>query len=147
MDGVLCEIDVALLCVMKDILNVQEYREAEDWYYRERKPLLDARLFLAKDDEMFVVTSRSKEIAEFTRQWMDKYYPNAQLFFVHQPMYTSTNENEIERWTKKKVELKAEMINKLKLDVYFDDEATSAFGYLRKLCPNTKIIKYGGRLE
>jgi len=46
LDGVLCNIDVALLRII-DNLPDESRVDIERWYYRDRKPLLNANLFLA----------------------------------------------------------------------------------------------------
>lgn len=148
LDGTLCSIDVAMLRLIDNEPNKEAQCSAEEWYYRERKPLLDARLFLSKDDKFYIITSRPERLQEITKLWVKHYYPQARLFFVNQEtLRPEENNNEsIKNWCFNKVQLKAEKINELGIDVYFDDEA-EAFEEFRKLCPNCKIVKYGGRLE
>ena len=148
LDGVLCDIDIATLRLIDNEPNAEARQSAEEWYYRERKPLLDARLLLSKDDEFYIITSRPERLQKITKLWVKHYYPQARLYFVSQEsLRPEENNNEsIKNWCFNKVQLKAQKINELGIDVYFDDEA-EAFEEFRKLCPNCKIIKYGGRLE
>ena len=148
LDGVLCNIDVATLHLIVNTTPEDARCSTEEWYYRERKPLLDARLLLSKDDEFYIITSRPERLQEITKLWVKHYYPQARLYFVSQEsLRPDENNNEsIKNWCFNKVQLKAQKINELGIDVFFDDEA-EAFEEFRKLCPNCKIIKYGGRLE
>lgn len=145
LDGTLCEIDIGLLRVI-DNMEGEAQRSAEEWYYRERKPLLNARLFLHPDDKMFIVTSRPKRLEKWTKQWVLKYYPLTMinLYIVNYPTPKGNTEKEVNGWLENKQKHKANILNQLKLDVYIDDDVQVPI--LRKYCPNIKIIQYGGRI-
>jgi len=146
LDGVLCDIDLGLIRVIDNMTNPEAKYSAREWYFRERKPLLDARLFLSPDDEFYIITSRSHEFLDITKKWVRYYYPNAKLITINQKMM-DCNQNDtesIKKYVNSKIKLKAEIINKLGIDVYFEDDGVKLF---RELCPNCAIIKYGGRLE
>ena len=66
LDGVLCEIDVFGLRLIDNTTPKEAQCSAEEWYYRERKPLLDARLLLSKDDEFYIITSRTDRLQKIT---------------------------------------------------------------------------------
>lgn len=117
---------------------------AEPYYYREQKPLLNPELFLASGDEYIVITGRSKGLLADTEAWLKKFCPNYKKLIMANlgPCYDDIN---VEDWSKRQAELKAKIINEEKIDVYFEDNGTCA-DYLRKLCPKTKIIQFGGRI-
>lgn len=150
LDGTLCPIDIATLRLLDNVKDKEQYDSTEAWYYRERKPLLDARLVLSEQDEMYVITSRPERLRLITERWLKHYYPNAKLVIVNQNTLNvlkgKVNDKEaILNWSKSKAELKAVEINKLGIEVYFDDES-EVMEYFRSLCPKCKIIKYGGRI-
>ena len=96
---------------------------------------------------MYVITSRPERLRWITERWLKHYYPNAKLIIVDQATLGSCNDVKgIKQWLKTKVEMKAAVINKFGIEVYFDDES-EMLEHFRKLCPNCKIIKYGGRIE
>lgn len=148
LDGVLCDIDVALLRILDNIKDEKARLSAEEWYYRERKPLLNAKLFLRNSDEFHIITSRPKRLAKITMKWVGHYYPNSNLHIVFQDTIKcgENGSKDITEYCKQKVTLKANKINQLGIEVFFDDEA-EAFDLFRELCPNCKIIKFGGRVE
>lgn len=145
LDGVLCNIDVAVLRIIDNMPDTWGRASMEEWYYRERDPLLNPYDLLTEDDEFFIITSRRKHLHEITKRWVKKYFPNAKLFMLDLPeMLIGFTDVKAFFWEKVS-EAKARMINKLHLDVYFDDSAINV-QFLREMCPNTKIIQYGGRL-
>jgi hypothetical protein len=144
-DGVLAEIDCAMLRVMDNMTQGKE--SAEEWYYRDRKPLLDARSFLSQNDELIILTGRPDHLKDTTMLWIKQYYPNAKLFFATPsllPPKGNTQES-VKKWCEAKLMCKASYINNLGLDVYFEDE-NEGMEDLRKACPKCKIIMYGGRI-
>lgn len=145
MDGVLCKIDVALLRVL-DNLPEDVRATAEEWYYRQREPLLDARLFLAPQDQMFIITSRPERLLQVTKAWVRKFYPFATLEFAHHDTIEkgANSQSDVSKWLIAKQVSKAYFINYYKIDVYFDDD--NEVDILRKHCPKCKIIKYGERI-
>ena len=145
MDGVLCKIDVALLRLI-DNMPDEVRKSAEEWYYRQRPPELNASLFLHEDDKMFIITSRPRRLARVTGKWVKKFYPYAHLYFAPYDTLSKwqNSEEQVVNWLIKKQATKAVVINELEIDVYFDDDCEVS--ELRKLCPNTKIVKYGDRI-
>ena len=143
LDGVLCNVDVGLLRVI-DNMKDEVKKSAEEWYYRERKPLLNPILFLSAEDKFYIITSRPKRLEYITRPWVNRYYPNAIFINTdHETLTKKDNDREaIKDWLKKMAEKKAELVSKL--DVYFEDSSDTVY-WLRKMCPDTKIIQYGGR--
>ena len=145
-DGVLTDINVATLRIM-DNLQDDAKISAEQWYYRERKPLLDPRLMCDKKDEIYVITGRPERVKDITKEWIKFYYPQAKLFFAspHMGVITGNTAKEIKQWCIDKLLTKVAKINELGIDVFFEDES-EGIDELRKACPKCKIIKYGGRL-
>jgi len=146
LDGVLCNVSITQIVLLNEIPDEKLRNYAKLWYYRERKPLLDARLLLKHDDEMYIITSRDKEFTDVTERWVKHYYPKAKLTVLGQDEMEGNGELKARDYCKEKVEMKAQKINELGVEVYFDDEA-EWFDDFRELCPNCKIIKYGGRLK
>jgi len=144
LDGVLCKIDVGLLRVIDNMQNEEAKKSAEEWYYRERKPELDAKMFLSENDKMFILTSRPDRLAYITIPWVKRYYPNVSLTITSHETLKGNSKDEVKDWLKEMARKKAEIINQMGLDIYFEDSPTTVH-WLRKFCPNTKIIHYGGR--
>jgi hypothetical protein len=143
-DGVLCDIDVAVLRMMDNITDTKVKESVEEWYYRERKPLLNPKLFLRESDEFHIITSRPKRLVKITMKWVGHYYPNAKLHIIFQD--TIQGIGNVKEYCEAKIRMKAKKINDLGIDVYFDDEA-EGFDLYEKLCPGCKVLKYGARIE
>ena len=116
----------------------------EEWYYRDRKPLLNINLFLSDNDAFYVITGRPKDLSTITNSCVNHHYPLSEVILVGEKRmcHDKTSEKEWDKLAK----LKANKINELELDIYFDDEPETIVK-LRELCPKTKIIYYGGRVE
>jgi len=115
---------------------------------REANLLLNPVDFLVfPDDEYYLITSRSKELTSITKKWVKKYCPHVKKLIVlgQRLLGNTSNKKEIEEWLDTTARDKAEVINKYKIEVYFDD-STYVVKRLRELCPNCKIINYGGRV-
>ena len=150
LDGVLCGINVGVLRIIDNIQRGDVKRSSEEWYYRERKPLLNPHFFLSEKDEMFIITSRSERLSHITKTWVRHFFGNRvtekRLIIVsHETKKLGNSKMQVNKWLREMGEKKAKTINKLELDVYFEDSPETV-QVLRKLCPNTKIIHYGGRL-
>lgn len=116
----------------------------EKIYYDTLKPNLNPYMFLKESDKGFIISARRKELHKVTKRWCDKWFPALKLCFAERESWRHVQE--MKHWHELVAESKSKVINRLKLDVYFEDlpEVVNA---LRKLCPRTKIIQYGGRLE
>lgn len=145
LDGTLCDIDVAVLRIIDNIDDEDTKKSVEEWYYRERKPLLNPKLFLRQSDEFHIVTSRPKRLAILTMKWVGHFFPNSKLHVVFQDTIQNGN-HDVKKYCEEKIKLKAKKINEIGIEVFFDDEA-EGFDLFRELCPNCKVIKYGGRIE
>ena len=149
LDGVLCDIDIAMLRLIDNLDDENIRGNVELWYYKSRKPYLNPYMYTSIDDEMFVVTGRSAKFKRLTNEWIDRYLP-----FLHGKVYVvgedgddivnCSSEEEVQAWVKRIMQRKADKINELELDVFFDDSCSVPI--LRKLCPKTKIIQVGGQL-
>lgn len=121
--------------------------ELSKFYYLSRRILLNPLDFLAEEDELFLITGRNKsykQLKEFTEKWKEQRFPKATLILTNHDVKEDTVH--IDNFFVKHAKLKAHFINKLGIDVYFED-TPEIVEELRKLCPRTKIIQYGGRLK
>jgi len=150
LDGVLCDIDIPVLRILDNLPDEQK-ESVEEWYYRGRVPMLNPYMFKSIDDKIFIITGRSKHLLDITKNWIKRFLPDVYMrgnFYVvgdsNDLLDNENTEKEIDLWVKRRMQEKADMINKLKIDVFFDDTYNTPI--LRKLCPNTKIIQYGGQL-
>lgn len=109
----------------------------------EAKPVLNPRLFTSEKDEIYFITARSPAFDEITKRWCKHFFPDVTLVSVVVPPWKDSNG--WDKWYTIVARMKANIINDLKIDVYFEDMPVTV-KHLRKLCPNTKIIQYGGRI-
>ena len=80
-------------------------------------------------DEVVCITGRTEFYRNITEEWAKKHNLNIK---IHYMPYSRTTKNMI-KW-------KTEMIEKLNIDVFYEDDNRIIKG-LRKNLPNTKIIK------
>jgi len=146
-DGVVAEADIGLFRTA-DRFSKEIQQDIYSWTMREANLLLNPVDFLVfPDDEYYLITSRSKELTSITKKWVKKYCPHVKKLIVlgQRLLGNTSNKKEIEEWLDTTARDKAEVINKYKIEVYFDD-STYVVKRLRELCPNCKIINYGGRV-
>lgn len=147
-DGVLCDLDVTKLRLLDYVESMSKENGVggKKFYYQERKPVLNPYHFLRKDDEFYVISWRELGYQGLGREWLSAHniYPK-EVFFVGErsPLVGVTDPEEIKKKFLAVAEEKAAIINKLKLDIYLDDNLTIVEA-LDKLCPNTHIIFYSG---
>lgn len=127
-----------------EIRLTHEFPNLERIYYDTRKIQLIPQDFISNDDEAFMITGRRAALIPQTEAWHKKYFPNISLVILSVEPYEK--DEDIEDWMKRSAVAKAKKINELELDVYFEDMPATV-RELRKLCPNTKIIQYGGRID
>ena len=127
-----------------EIRLTHEFPNLERIYYDTRKIQLIPQDFISNDDEAFMITGRRAALIPQTEAWHKKYFPNITLIVLSVEPYT--RDEDIQDWMKRSAVAKAAKINELGLDVYFEDMPTTVRA-LRELCPNTKIIQYGGRID
>ncbi len=113
--------------------------------YADAMVQITPQLLSHEDDELFILTGRESCLAEATIKVCNRHFPGIPVYFI-QASVTWKDPSEFSDWFKAIAEAKAVVINKLKLDVYFEDMPETVIA-LRELCPNTKIIQYGGRLR
>jgi len=135
-----------------DLDGVIVHQNGAEWRYLENegkalrdyvaalRPTLDIKMFVHPGDEAFIVTGRDSRLHVITDFWCQKWFPGIVLHCVNQAI-----EEPVGGWIKHITSEKAKVIRVLELDVYFEDNAT-VVERLRILCPNTKIIQYGGML-
>lgn len=106
-------------------------------------------MFARSDDEVYIVTGRNEKLRDITIEWLERYYPTLcdNLYTTGKDgdnLYNCINQDEIIKWVERRLKGKADIINTLNIDVFFDD--SKEVPKLRKLCPNTKIIQVGGQI-
>lgn len=138
LDGVITRSAVGIWILSGD--NV----ELKKLFTATLRPQILPQMFTFKGDELYIITARQKELRDVTADWCFKFFPNIPVFQVHLPMWKS--QKDWEWWREEVAKRKAKIINELKLDIYFED-IPQTVERLRKLCPNTKIIQYGGRVR
>jgi len=106
-------------------LKLKLYRK----YRKEAKPniLLIKKL---KNKKFYIVTSRKKYWKKMTNTWLQKYNLTPMAVFFY---------NEKEKTREKIIKYKANILKKLKIQVYYEDDIVIA-EMLKKLCPKTKIL-------
>lgn len=146
LDGVVQEIDLGLIRVMDHNKSEEERRDICNFYYISRRQQLNPLDFCHENDELFFITGRPKDQLELTTRWKNKYYPMAKLVLLNKDNKDAYCIGlSIEEWLKKQAMIKARAIIENKIDVYFEDTPGIVLE-LRKICPHTKIIQYGGRI-
>ena len=147
LDGVICDINLSLLAVIMRILPEGEWKkQITNLYYSEGKVKIHPEMFLGLDDEFYIITSRTADLEPVTALWVRKFCPRTKLIMVDQEIPHMHSKEELENYREMQAKKKAIEINKLGLDVYFEDSWT-VVQRLRQLCPKTKIICFGGRIE
>lgn len=141
LDGVLMTQDICLLQVMRCLEKHSNLPWARSWYYRTGKLQMDPKMFMNNEDEGFVITCREKGLESVTKIWCKRHIPILKLIQVYPKVKTGVGT--FRAWCNGSALAKAEVINKLGLDVYFED-VPIIVRRLRELCPNTKILRYGG---
>jgi hypothetical protein len=124
-------------------IPIRDSPVAQEVYYSSRQPELLPSMFCHKDDKAYIITARKKELKQITKDWCKLHFPGLTVIQLNTPEWNKTSE--IKVWMKGIAEVKAEKINELQLDVYFEDMPETVI-WLRNLCPNCKIIQYGGRV-
>ena len=141
-DGVILEIDLFALRFIDSLSDSKLRSELSKYYYKSRRFLLNPIDFINKDDILFIVTGRNNLYKNITEAWHKKYLPEAILVCLdHEEPKVETI---LEDWFIKQAIVKSKALKKYKIDVYFED-TPEVVRELRKLCPDTKIVQYGGR--
>jgi len=143
-DGVILDIDLGLIRAIDFIHNKEEEQEATRFYYVCRRPLLNPLDFLHEDDELYIITGRDEKFREITEKWAKRYFPSAKLIVLgHEE---PTGDTIFEEWYVKQARRKAKALIENQIDIYFEDTAP-VVRELRMMCPKTKIVQYGGRVD
>lgn len=141
LDGVVVSQDVGLLRVI-DLLGEKHSDELMEFYIRGRGQNIDPLDYIADGDELYFITGRSEKARIITERWQKKYYPSAKLVMTNN--FIPGADCPVDKWYIRQATAKAKVINENKIDVYFED-IPEVVAELRKLCKNTKIVKYGSR--
>lgn len=144
LDGVVLDQD---LCALRSINLMQDRKQAQElfvYYCLYRQIQLNPMDYISEGDKLFFITGREELVRDITERWQKKYFPQATLIMTD-CTYNEKEQNEkIEVWYVTQAKKKAKPILDNKIDVFFED-TPQVVVELRKLCPNTKIIQYGGR--
>jgi len=144
LDGIIIKNNLAILRLIDLIEDPEKRREVSKYYYKQQDILLDPLKFLLEEDELYIITSRNRIYREETEALVKKYFPSAKLIILdHVEPHLLLD---LKDWYKKQAELKAKVIKKEGIEVYFED-IPQVVRYLRNLCPNTKIICFGDHIE
>lgn len=145
-DGVIVDIDLGLIRAIDFFPEGSEARkQASRFYYLMRRRQLNPIDYLSEDDELFFITGRNEAYRDLTEKWASKYFPQATLVILgHEE--PKAGEPVLKKWYVRQAERKAKALKKYKIDVYFED-TPPVVRELRKMCPETKIIQYGGRFD
>jgi len=147
LDGVLAETSIALFRTA-DRLGKEASRDVYKWKFRENRVLLNPVDFMIfSDDKYYIITSREERAREITVEWVKKYCPHVKEVIILDDNIPDKDaeDKEIFAWLERMAKSKAEVINEKGIEVYFDDSSWIV-KKLRKLCPNCKVINYGGRI-
>jgi len=147
LDGVVTKTSIALFRTA-DRLGKEASTDVYNWKFKENKMLLNPIDFMVfEDDEFYIVTSRTNEAREITEKWVNRYCPHVKKLVMLNDDIPDENatQKEIMEWLEQMAKSKAKVINEENIEVYFDD-SPYIVKKLRKLCPNCKVINYGGRI-
>ena len=131
LDGVLAHIDLDTYKTLKTNKEIEEY-------YSKLKPYLSPYQFGGGGDTTTIITGRSKDFEEVTRDWLRKNGITCPLYIVGDS-YRDHQDWSTEAWLKFSLQ-KARLIEELIIDIYFEDQATNVT-LLKLACPHAKIIK------
>jgi len=148
LDGVLAKTDIPLFRVADMSLDKEKRRDVYNWKFKLSETLLNPiDLILFEEDEYYIITSRDSVSREITERWVKMYCPHCKELIMLDSGLPDKNASveEVMAWVERMADDKAKVINERKIEVYFEDSPTIV-RKLRKLCPNTKIIQYGGRI-
>lgn len=143
-DGVILEQDLAMLRSIDVESNRKNRETISRYYYLHRKLQLNPIDYLADEDELYFITGRNEKYADITKKWQQKYFPQAKLIILNH--VEPTRSTILEGWFVKQARLKAKALKENNIEVYFEDTA-EVVSELRKLCPDIKIIQFGGRFR
>jgi len=143
LDGVLRTLDLFPLRICKEISDDYDMMK---WYYMLLKPELNPFMFLSEDDEAYIISMQKDRDRELTEKWLRKFLPTITAHvLVHNWNASDWKAQNSEKINNEWSSQKATKIKELGLEVFFEDDP-QVVKQLRELCPETKIIQYGGRL-
>jgi len=146
LDGVLCDCSGTILNFERvfEKMNVDNIDKIDQYYYKERKPLLNPKLFMGEQDIGFCITSRPRKFRDVTNRWMNKYYSDIPVYLLKNEIKAKDCVSFDDIMRRVAIE-KIKLIEELKLDVYIDDTPNIIY-WMRKLNTGVKFIQYGGLL-
>jgi hypothetical protein len=145
LDGVIVSQDIAILRLLDRLnLNRKVRDEIAYFYYTSRTLQLNPLDFIAENDTLYIITGRSKKYESITRWFVTKYFPTCKLIILNHIEPTNIEKNKLHSWFETQAKLKAHIINKYNINVYFED-SPEVVKYLRVMCPNCNIIQVSWR--
>jgi len=146
LDGVLAESDIPMYRIA-DQFNKEISNEIYQWACRTAKPLLNPEEFMLEpEDEYIIITARNNSVKDITKRWVNKYCKGCkQLIMLNHDLPNQLLGIEVIEWLNEIAEAKAKSIKENNIDIFFDDSSYIC-KRLRKLCPDVKIINFGGRI-
>ena len=143
LDGVVVQQVVGLLRIYDLMEDRDKAVDLSRYYYMDPKIQLNPLLFTLEEDELYFITGRNEMYKDLTEKFVKRFFPQGKLIMVNHSIPNMLTE--MKTWYQRQAMLKANIINSIGLDVYIDDSPL-VVRELRKLCPNTKILCYGGRI-
>jgi hypothetical protein len=145
-DGVVAKIDLFKLRTIDFCKDENVKKELERWYYSTAEVGINPIDYVMSDDKVILLTSRPERLNKITVQWLQQH-----CIWYHVLEHVSHEAganmgDKLQKWFEVQASKKAELINKLGIEVYFED-TPEVVVELRKLCKNCKVIQYGDRLE
>lgn len=128
-DGVLCYFN-------KPVYMTLQSASVIELYYERAKPKIQPYDFIGDGDSGVIITGRHPDFEKVSKKWLDEYKITLPIYFIGEGGHQDWSEdNRLLR-----IKKKADMINKLGVSVYFEDEIMVVKS-LRESCPQCRIIQ------
>lgn len=147
LDGTLCDIsgtELNLLQAMEDSIEEVGRRNPECYYYFERQPLLNPRLFMSERDKGYVITARPQKFSFITKRWVKHYYPDFKIHHLTKEIKLKESKSVVDLMYKVSKN-KLEIMKELDIQLYIDDDPYTIF-FLREMSKRICFVQFGGRL-
>ena len=142
-DGVVAEQHLIILRMIDMDSDLDRKDELFKYYYLHRRIEVNPIDFLAEEDELYLITGRSKKYWNITTEWKNRYFPKAKLVMLGQ--IEPEEDTEMEKWFVEQARMKAKALEKYDIDIYIED-TPEIVRELRKMNLKCLIIQYGGRI-
>lgn len=142
LDGTICDSDWGWLDRIRD-RGWKE--EEEEKYYSSRTKVLDPSQFLARDDEMIILTGRPLHLENVTKLWLQKNgLGNVQVVFTRaiKEKPTATRKE-----FQKLGEMKAKLLIDMGVEVHFDDNEQVVWALRKCAKGKVKVVQVGSHIK